>query len=451
MPCDRVPAAIVARRALQRRRGAAAGWSIERWRLAQQDDAASLDWPQHPTCGTNLRCLGGRVDGGDNPQRLVLVHHLEWKQTLYVASGLPACAAGEQTNKRPIAQANKRRHRGRRRPGRWLCRGMGSPRCEGFRAARSALREEEGLRRGFLWQCHGRPLCVCVCRASARTCVCACVRACAFVCCWGRVGGRGCFLPQTVRSDDRHRVLRIELHSRVRLARARTKTRARARTAQAHLFDLDVGVVYETDLRRTVARAAAAERVEPPTNEQTLPKCFRDSERRFESHSGGTMTGPRRPIRQRAAYGEAFAARRSAAMAEAEAQLLGMTPRQPHRTRRTRSAARRGVALGDLPHEVVAERARHVQPADLSATGLALNGQKRTAVRLRRVRHSPVCHSRPPHWRRLAMRSAHSTARFRAVAAKRREAPRVAEGRRGSPRVAEGSRGWPRVAEGSRG
>ncbi len=95
------------RRALQRRHGAAAGWSLERWRLAQQDDAASLDWPQHPTCGTDLRSLRGRVDGGDDPQRLVLIHHLEWKQTLHVACSLPACAAGEQTNKQATDRTNK--------------------------------------------------------------------------------------------------------------------------------------------------------------------------------------------------------------------------------------------------------------------------------------------------------------------------------------------------------
>jgi hypothetical protein len=131
-------------------------------------------------------------------------------------------------------QTNKRRHRGRRRPGRWLCRGMGSPRCEGFRAARSALREEEGLRRAFSGNATaGHCASVCVARQRVRTCVRACV--CAFACCWGRVGGRGCFLPQTVRSDDRHRVLRIELHSRALYWRARTKTRARAQRRRTFL------------------------------------------------------------------------------------------------------------------------------------------------------------------------------------------------------------------------
>ena len=150
-------------------------------RAAGRRGQSSLDWPQHRACGTDLRSLRGRVDGGDHPQRLVLIHHLESKQTLYVACSLPACTAGEQTHKRPIAQANKRRHRGRRRPGRWLCRGMGSPRCEGFRAARSALRVEEGSRRAFSGNATAGPLCVSVCRASVRTCVCACVCACAFV------------------------------------------------------------------------------------------------------------------------------------------------------------------------------------------------------------------------------------------------------------------------------
>ena len=44
-----------------------------------------------------------------------------------------------------------------------------------------------------------------------------------------------------------------------------------------------------------------------------------------------------------------------------------------------------------------------------------------------------------------SIRAQHSTARFRAVAAKRREAPK---GGRGSPRVAEGGRGWPNLALG---
>ena len=88
-------------------RAAAEAWRgrrlVERLRLAQQDDAASLEWPQHPTCGSDLRSLRGRVDGGDNPQRLVLIYHLEWKQNRYVASGLAACAAGEHTNKQATA------------------------------------------------------------------------------------------------------------------------------------------------------------------------------------------------------------------------------------------------------------------------------------------------------------------------------------------------------------
>ena len=119
---------------------------------------------------------------------------------------------------------------------------------------------------------------LCVSRVSATHTVCA--GAC--VCCWGRVQGRGCFLPQTVRSDDCHRVLRIELHSRVLLARTNACARAHAHTKTARAQRRRTFLTSTSGLcmrpTYTAQSQGLPQRKEsnPPTNEQTLSKCFRD-------------------------------------------------------------------------------------------------------------------------------------------------------------------------------